>query len=128
VCQAQEGCKEKPPAQQELAVYKGDSTHLPNKITKQNQVRARRTSYDRPEVEPFCPKTRAKSLFPQGFRRFLREGRVFQYQRAEQGVLWIPSFLTTKFFCFFLAALGFELRAYTMSHSASSFYVIGFFS
>jgi hypothetical protein len=30
-------------------------------------------------------------------------------------------------FFFFFAMLGFELRAYTLSHSTSSIFVIGFF-
>jgi hypothetical protein len=28
---------------------------------------------------------------------------------------------------FFIAVLGFELRAYTLSHSTGSFFVVGFF-
>jgi hypothetical protein len=30
-------------------------------------------------------------------------------------------------FFFFVAVLGFELRAYTLSHSTSPFFVMGFF-
>jgi hypothetical protein len=32
------------------------------------------------------------------------------------------------FFSFFFSVLGFELRAYTLSHSTSPFFVMGFFN
>jgi hypothetical protein len=38
-----------------------------------------------------------------------------------------PFVFTFPFFFFFFVVLGFELRVYTLSHSTSLFFVMGFF-
>jgi hypothetical protein len=42
-------------------------------------------------------------------------------------ILYPEDHIMEFFFFFFFAILGFELRAYTLSHSTSPFFVMGFF-